>query len=164
MNSEANSDVLTEEQARLRKMWRKALDEIRTTNRLYGNPQYFYVIPKTYAGKSYYNALIRFAQVSQSKSIPEISEPELYEVFDRAGKKVEKAFFFFLMRKFCMPLLNNENIGHKEVAKLDKRAITAIQMRYFEEKTFQIIGYEMGITAEKAQKLCNMAIRVLNTF
>lgn len=164
---EANPDELTKEEERMRRVWKRTLEEIRRINEAYSNPQYSSIETKTLAGTAYYNALLQYAHTTRFSRLPDMYDTELYEVcapvYKYGGKKIERQFYFLLMRKFCAPFQEKDSCKSQELAKRDSKARIVIYKRYFEEKTFSAIEAETQITAEKAKRLCSLAIKVLNS-
>jgi len=167
MYYESNVDELTEEEERLKRIWKRALAEIRRINDAYSNPSYAEIQTKTLAGKAYYNALLQYAHTTKFAVLPELYETELYEVYEPVykcgGKKMERQFYFLIMRKFFSAIQDKDSIKSKELAKRDPRARVVIHKRYFEEKAYSTIEYEMGITSTTAKKLCEIGMQVIRS-
>ena len=167
MFNESIQNELTEEEERLRRIWRRSLEEIRKINEVYSNPQYGLLKTKTLAGNAYYNALLKYAWTTKFSKLPDLFDTELYEAYAMAykhgAKRLEREFYFLLMRKLCDVFQDKESSKSKELAKRDKRARTVVLKRYFECKTYSTIEYEMQMRSGTAKRLCEIAIQILNT-
>jgi len=166
-HNQSNSEELTKEEERLRRVWKRTIEEIRKINEVYSNPQYGLIETKTLAGKAYYNALLQYAHTTKFARLPEIYDTELYEVcapfYRYGGKRIEKNFYFLLMRKFCSAFQDKDSYKSKELARIDERARLVVYKRYFEEKAYTTIENELQISNSQLRRLCKIAIDVMNS-